>query len=87
MSRNRVLEVKNLNVTYQTQQGPVHAVNDVSFTVFQDEVFGIAGESGCGKSTLIRALMRLLPESAVEKVKTGDLVVSGESIIAHLHGS
>lgn len=78
MSRNRVLGVKNLNVRYQTQKGPVHAVNDVSFDVFQDEVFGIAGESGCGKSTLIRALMRLLPESA--DVTANEITLGGQDL-------
>ncbi|MBT3225011.1 MAG: ABC transporter ATP-binding protein [Desulfobacula sp.] len=78
MSNNRVLRVKNLNVRYQTQQGPVHAVNDVSFDVFQDEVFGIAGESGCGKSTLIRALMRLLPDSA--EVTANEITLSGQNL-------
>ncbi len=58
-----LLSVRNLGVIYETSQGPVHAVTDVSFDVMPNEVFGIAGESGCGKSTLIRALLRLLPEN------------------------
>ncbi len=64
MSRKRVLGVRDLSVRYQTQAGAVHAVSNVSFDVFENEVFGIAGESGCGKSTLIRALMRLHAENA-----------------------
>jgi len=59
-----VLSVQGLGVQYATAQGPVHAVSDVSFDVYKNEVFGIAGESGCGKSTLIRSLMRLLPDSS-----------------------
>jgi len=62
--REVILEVRNLGVRYQTTQGEVHAVTDVSFDVYANEVFGIAGESGCGKSTLIRALLRLLPDNA-----------------------
>ncbi|MCB2102201.1 MAG: ABC transporter ATP-binding protein [Rhodobacterales bacterium] len=58
-----VLSIRNLGVAYETSQGPVHAVSDVSFDVGADEVFGIAGESGCGKSTLIRSLLRLLPNN------------------------
>lgn len=68
--REVVLEVRGLGVRYATAQGPVHAVTDVSFDVHADEVFGIAGESGCGKSTLIRALLRLLPDSAERDAKT-----------------
>jgi len=60
MSAKVVLEVRDLNVRYDTTAGAIHAVSDVSFDVYSDEVFGIAGESGCGKSTLIRALLRLL---------------------------
>ncbi|MBF0277926.1 MAG: ABC transporter ATP-binding protein [SAR324 cluster bacterium] len=78
MSRNRVLRVKNLSVRYQTQKGPVHAVNDVTFDVFENEVFGIAGESGCGKSTLIRSLMRLLPDSAL--VTASEITLSGQNL-------
>ena len=62
--REVVLAVRGLGVQYETSQGAVHAVSDVSFDVYANEVFGIAGESGCGKSTLIRALLRLLPDNA-----------------------
>lgn len=58
-----LLSVRNLGVVYNTSQGPVHAVSNVSFDVRENEVFGIAGESGCGKSTLIKALLRLLAEN------------------------
>ena len=64
MNSKPLLEVNKLNIRYQTQDGEVHAVADVSFKVFPNEVFGIAGESGCGKSTLIKGIMRLLPENA-----------------------
>ena len=63
-SREVVLAVRGLGVQYETRQGNVHAVTDVSFDVYANEVFGIAGESGCGKSTLIKALLRLLSDNA-----------------------
>ena len=68
--REIVLAVRGLGVQYQTRQGAVHAVTDVSFDVYANEVFGIAGESGCGKSTLIRALLRLLPDNATTTADT-----------------
>jgi peptide/nickel transport system ATP-binding protein len=68
-SREVVLSVRGLGVQYETRQGIVHAVTDVSFDVFSNEVFGIAGESGCGKSTLIKALLRLLSDNATSSAE------------------
>ena len=55
-----LLEVKHLNVDYETGSIPVHAVNDISFTLNRGQILGLAGESGSGKSTLAYALTRLL---------------------------
>ena len=55
-----LLEVKHLNVFYETGNLPVHAVNDVSFTLHRGQIVGLAGESGSGKSTLAYAITRLL---------------------------
>src|SRR5947209_5759501 len=64
--RNSVLlEVKHLNVDYETGNKPVHAVNDVSFTLRRGQILGLAGESGSGKSTLAYAITRLPRPPAV----------------------
>jgi peptide/nickel transport system ATP-binding protein len=60
-----VLEVAELSVRFETDEGPVHAVDKMSFTLAPGEVLGIVGESGCGKSVTCMALVRLLPETAV----------------------
>ena len=78
MSQQPRLRVDNLSVRYQTRVGEVHAVNQVSFDVNANEVFGIAGESGCGKSTLIRSLLRLLPENGITDADVIDY--EGQSI-------
>ena len=78
MNSKPLLEVNKLNIRYQTQDGEVHAVADVSFKVFPDEVFGIAGESGCGKSTLIKGIMRLLSENA--KMDASSIKYKGQEI-------
>src|SRR5215831_293072 len=60
-----LLEVKHLDVYYQTVNVPVHAVNDVSFTLHRGQILGLAGESGSGKSTLAYAITRLLRPPAL----------------------
>ena len=56
-----LLQVEDLKVTYETDDEPVHAVNDVSFTIDDGVNYGLAGESGSGKSTVAEALLGLLP--------------------------
>ncbi len=60
-----LLEVSDLSVRFDTDDGPVHAVDKLSFTLGRSEVLGIVGESGCGKSVTCMSLLRLLPETAV----------------------
>ena len=58
--RTPLLDVKDLEVTFSTQAGPVHAVRGVSFELFQGENLAIVGESGSGKSTSVTAILGLL---------------------------
>lgn len=66
-----LLEVKHLSVDYVSGSEPVHAVNDVSFTLRSGQILGLAGESGSGKSTLAYAIARLLRPPAT--ISTGEV--------------
>ncbi len=59
-----VLEVEHLRVTLPSEAGPVHAVDDVSFSLRPGRVLGVVGESGSGKSMTSLAVMGLLPATA-----------------------
>ncbi|GHV14954.1 dipeptide/oligopeptide/nickel ABC transporter ATP-binding protein [Fibrobacterales bacterium] len=77
---SHILEVKDLSLHYLTRFGQkVSAVTDVSFTMKQGEILGIAGESGCGKSTLVNGLMGLFIPPLYPT--GGDVLVSGESLM------
>lgn len=72
------LRAKNLKVYYNTLKGHVKALDDVSFTVEDGEILGIAGESGCGKSTLSNALIHLV--KPMEHID-GQVYLDGKEII------
>lgn len=74
-----LLDVRNLSIEYLTQRGPAKAVNKVSFSIKEGQVFGLAGESGCGKSTIAHSLLRILRPPAV--IRGGEVVFSGEDIL------
>ncbi len=69
-----LLSLHNLRTDYQTRQGIVHAVDNVSFDIQVGESVGLVGESGSGKSTLCKTLLRLLPVAA------GQIVFDGQDI-------
>ena len=60
MSGGALLEVENLTVTFPTEEGPVTAVDDLSFTIGRGETLVIVGESGSGKSVTSLAVMGLI---------------------------
>jgi peptide/nickel transport system ATP-binding protein len=78
-----LLEFDDVSITYQSRQGPVPAVRNVSLSVPLGQTVGIAGESGCGKTTLTSSVLRLLPKSASV---TGQIRLDGEDVMAMSFG-
>ncbi|MBM3905183.1 MAG: ABC transporter ATP-binding protein [Thaumarchaeota archaeon] len=72
------LSIQNLNAVYPTEQGPVRAVQDVSFSINPGESVGIVGESACGKSTLGLSIIRTIPGG---KIESGNITLEGKSIL------
>ncbi len=66
----RLLDVENLTLQFDTDEGRITAVDNVSFSLDQGEVMGLVGESGSGKSVTAKSLMKLNPRNAVYTPET-----------------
>ena len=71
-----MLKIENLSTSYKTIDGDVHVINDLDFTINDNEIFGIAGESGCGKTTLLNTLYDIVEFPLV--IDKGRVVLEGE---------
>ncbi len=80
-----LLEVKNLQTQFFTQEGVVKAVNNISYELNTGETLGIVGESGCGKSVGAMSLLRLIP-SPPGKIVGGEILFEGIDLLK-LHES
>ena len=69
-----MIEIKNLSKTFDTANGDLHALKDVSLSVNDGEIYGIIGMSGAGKSTLVRCINML------EKPTDGEILIDGVNI-------
>jgi peptide/nickel transport system ATP-binding protein len=74
-----LLEVDELSVRFDSDEGSVHAVDRVSFSLEPGEVLAMVGESGCGKSVTAMSMLRLLPASAS---LTGSVRFEGRDLLA-----
>jgi len=59
-----ILSIKGLSVTYQSDDGPIFAVNDIDLSLQEKETLAIVGESGSGKTQSMLSIIGLLPENA-----------------------
>ena len=75
----KVLEVKNLEISFDTFAGKVQAIRDVSFELYKGETLAIVGESGSGKSVTTRSIMGLLASNA--NIDNGEILFNGTDIL------
>ncbi|GAB2182701.1 ABC transporter ATP-binding protein [Roseibium sp. LAB1] len=72
-SPNRVIDIENLSLTFETNDGPVHALSDIDLKIEEGDFVSFIGPSGCGKTTLLRVIADL------EKPTAGSISVNGVS--------
>ena len=79
-NRDKLLEINNLTTCFDTDNGKITAIEDISFDLYKGESLGILGESGCGKSVTALSMMGLLPEG-VGYVENGEIIFNGENLL------
>ena len=72
-------EIRHLKIEYETEYGRVHAVNDVSFPIYREQITGLVGESGSGKSMTALAIMGLLPQG--RRTVEGEIRYQGQNLL------
>ncbi|CAM5592258.1 peptide ABC transporter ATP-binding protein [Bacillus safensis FO-36b] [Bacillus safensis subsp. safensis] len=80
MERERILEVKDLAISFKTYGGEVQAIRGVNFHLNKGETLAIVGESGSGKSVTSQAIMRLIPMPP-GYFKRGQILFDGQDIV------
>jgi len=75
-----LLEIQDLEVSFQTEAGVVHAVDGVSISVEVGSTLGLVGESGCGKSVTASSIVRLVP-SPPGRITGGRILFDGEDVL------
>ena len=82
MEENRLLDVKDLKVSFFTPSGEVKAVGGVSYHVDREEVIAIVGESGCGKSVTQMSVMQMIPDPP-GKILGGEVWFEGRNLLEY----
>ena len=75
-----LLEIKNLVIRFATENGTVHAVNDVSYKLEEGETLGVVGESGSGKSVHVLSMIGLIPMPP-GRIESGEVIFDGKDLL------
>ena len=77
---NRLLEVKNLKVSFKVGKKKLTAVEDIEFSLYKGKIIGIVGESGCGKSVTATSILRLASPAVSEIDENSQILFDGEDL-------
>ena len=77
---NNILEIKGLNVKYETDLETVEAVNGIDLEIEKSGTLGLVGETGAGKTTTALSIMRLLP-STTGRIRSGEIFFEGRDLL------
>src|SRR5437764_3448975 len=75
-----LLDVRGLNIGFDTSRGLIRPVRDVSLTIYPGQTVALVGESGCGKSVTSLSILRLIP-SPPGKVISGQVMLEGRDLL------
>jgi peptide/nickel transport system permease protein len=75
-----ILRVRDLAVEFDSPDGPLRAVDGISFDLRRGETLGLVGESGCGKTTTVLGILRLLPPGG--RIVSGQVWFDGEDLLS-----
>jgi oligopeptide/dipeptide ABC transporter ATP-binding protein len=79
-TRKPILKIRDLSVSFATENGPAKVIEDVSFSVEHGRALGLVGESGCGKSVTAMSIIRLLP-TPPSRVESGRIFFNGDDML------
>ena len=80
MCEQKVLEIKNLHVRFDTDDAKVYAVNGVNLSLCKQKTLGLVGETGAGKTTTVLSLLRLI-SNPPGKIVEGKIIVNGKDVM------
>ena len=75
-----ILEIKNLQVDYETEESTVHALSDINLQMTRGETLGLVGETGAGKTTMAKCIMGLLPQRT-GRLRSGEIYYEGTDLL------
>ena len=77
--QEKILEVKNLRISFKTNTGTVKAVRGINFSLYKGRTLAIVGESGSGKSVTSKAILGILANNKI--VEDGQILFDGKNLL------